>query len=122
MDGGSVHVSFASTSGPTNTAVVTMGVGAVSSSKKYILKYSLKGSNDNGLSIGAYLRKDGDPYNDITTRSYAKISSSRTENEVLFAFPETQSNATLMFIVNNQNQEFWLDNVQLYEADLPAMR
>jgi hypothetical protein len=95
-----------------------MGVGAVSANKKYILRYSLKGSNDNGYSLGAYLRKDGEPYHDITKRHYVKITSSRTENEILFSSPESQSSATLMFIVNNQNQEFWLDNIQFTEADV----
>jgi len=118
MDGGSVKISFTPTSGPSNTALITFHIGDISASKKYILRYSTKGSNDNGVSMGAYLRKTGEPYQDLTPRIFSKISSNRMENEVLFSPSYSETDATLMFIISDQDLKLWLDNVALYEADV----
>ena len=117
LDGGSLQVAFNSASGTPGSSLITMNIGALSSSKKYVLKFSLKGNNDN-FSLGAYIRRNGADYYPITSSQFSKISTTRTENELLFTVPTNEANSDLVFTIDNQNIRFWLDNIQLYEADV----
>jgi parallel beta-helix repeat protein len=116
LDGGNLQISFTPTTTKTS-ALVTINIGAISSSKKYILKYSMKGSNDN-TAISIYLRQSNAPFSNLTQPQYRKISATRTEDQVLFYLPPTQDAATVVFKVDNPNVQFWLDNVQFYAADV----
>ncbi len=91
---------------------IVIRVGALSSDKKYILKYSLKGTA--AMSISAYLRNSD--YNSISETTYRPVNTTRTENEMLFSPSQNQTNASLVFNVDAQST-YYLDNIQLYEAD-----
>jgi hypothetical protein len=117
LDGGCLQVSFNAVAGTPGSSLVTMPIGGLTANKKYLLKFSLKGSNDN-LSLGAYLRKDGGAYNPITATQFTKIASTRTENQLLFSVPADETSAAVVFTVDNQNIKFWLDNIQFQEADV----
>ena len=91
---------------------MSMGVGAVSASKKYILKYSLKGTG--GMSISTYVRDS--VYNAITSTQVRTVSTSRNENEMMFTPSANQANAYVVFKVDAQTT-YYLDNIQIYEVD-----
>ena len=117
LDGGCLEVSFQTAVGTPGSSLVTMNVGALRAGRKYLLKFSLKGSNSN-LSLGVYLRKNGGTYSPITATQYSKIASIRTENGLLFSVPENVGDAAVVFTLDNQNVKFWLDNIQFNEADV----
>ena len=117
LDGGSVQISFRAVGGSPGSSLVTINVGGLAANKKYILKFTLKGSNDN-FSLGAYLRKNSGDYSAVTTTQFAKISSARTENTILFSVQENQADADIVFTVDNQNIQFWLDNIEFQEANV----
>ncbi|MFD1140176.1 right-handed parallel beta-helix repeat-containing protein [Larkinella insperata] len=120
LNGGCLKTSFNTTINPSvrdRSALITMEVGAVSAAKKYILKFSLRGTNDQ-RSFQVFLRKRDFPYNDLSPRYQCDMSSIRNEKE--FAFPSltTEANAYLVFQVDQTDGTFFIDNLQLREADL----
>jgi parallel beta-helix repeat protein len=117
LDNGSLAIAFKKTSGPKKSSLVMRDIGPISSNKNYILRYSLKGSNDN-VAMAVYLRNSKAPFNNLTKPQYRKISSVRTENEVLFSLPPSADGATMVFKIDNPNVQFWLDNIEFYEANI----
>jgi hypothetical protein len=92
-----------------------MKIGGLTAGKKYLLKYSLRGSVDN-MSISAYLRKSNSPYTDLTERISRKVSTTRSENEILFIALGSTSEGSVQFVADKQSK-YYLDNIRLYEAD-----
>jgi parallel beta-helix repeat protein len=120
VDGGCLKASFnttLNTSVTDRSALITMEIGAVSAAKKYLLKFSLLGTK-NQRSFQVFLRKRGMPYNDLTPRYQCDLSTVRTENEFVFSFPTTENEAYLVFQTDQADGTFFVDNIQLYEADL----
>ena len=93
-----------------------MNIGGITSGKKYIVKYSVKGSVNNNMVINAFLRQGGSPYAVLTPMQGRKVSTTRSENEMIFIAPSTQSSAQLVLQVD-QNARYYLDNIKVYEAD-----
>ncbi|RAJ94596.1 putative secreted protein (Por secretion system target) [Larkinella arboricola] len=118
LDGGSLMVSFnnKNASIKDRRAIITMEIGGVSVTKKYILKFSLLGTKNN-RNFQVFLRKHDVPYNDISPRYYCNISKVRTEQEFAFSFPATENKAFLVFDVSQDDSTFFVDNLQLHEAD-----
>ena len=94
-----------------NSSIV-LGVGALDTAKKYILRYSLKGTGS--MSISSYLRSSD--YKPISSVQYRTVSTTRSENEMLFTPSANQTGCSLVFTVDAQST-YYLDNIQLYEAD-----
>jgi parallel beta-helix repeat protein len=117
LDGGAARVTYAPSAASTNTSFVYSPVGAINSQKHYRLKFSLVGSKNN-ISLGVFLRNGNDPYNKLTNVKYCKISTSRTENEMVFSLPGGTSNAHLVFETDNEDFTYWFDNVELNEVDV----
>ena len=92
---------------------MSLSIGAISASKKYILRFSVKGTGS--MNIDGFLRDD--VYNPITSTITRTVSTARSENEMLFTPSSNQSNAYIVFRVNAQST-YYLDNIQLYEADI----
>ncbi|RCR70861.1 right-handed parallel beta-helix repeat-containing protein [Larkinella punicea] len=120
LDAGCMKATFNTTINPSvkdRSALITMEIGAVSAAKKYILKFSLLGTR-NQRNFQVYLRKRDSPYNDLTTRYHCSLSTSRTENEFAFSVPVSENNAFLVFQVDQADGTFFVDNLQVVEADL----
>ncbi len=106
LDGSCLQVS------PTaNSSSIVIAVGSLSASKKYVLRYSLKGTGN--MSIAANLRAAS--YEPITDLKYWTTSTGRSENEVLFIPTKNESNASIVLTVDAK-QTYYIDNIQLYEA------
>ncbi|MEP6583494.1 MAG: right-handed parallel beta-helix repeat-containing protein [Ginsengibacter sp.] len=93
---------------------VIIGVGSVSSSKNYILRFSSKSSRD--TLVNAYLRISGAPYSRISDTKIIPISIGRKENEFLFTAPASTSAASIIIETKSPKLNFWLDNIELYDA------
>jgi parallel beta-helix repeat protein len=89
-------------------AVLRIFTGSVSASKKYILRFSLKGIKDNqeiGVDFQGHVQ-------------YCTISKTRTENEFLLEPKLTQANPEIYIYTDPNDSTIWIDNVQLYEANV----
>ncbi len=91
---------------------IVLYVGALDAAKKYILRYSLKGTAV--MSIGSYLRSSD--YKALTSSQYRMVSTTRSENEMLFTPSANETSGALVFSVDAQST-YYLDNIKLYETD-----
>ncbi|WP_018614604.1 Ig-like domain-containing protein [Segetibacter koreensis] len=97
------------------TSSIVMGVGTLSAGKKYILKYSLKGTGN--MSIGAFLRgSSSSNYAALTKTQYRAVGTGRTENDMIFTPSVNETSGALVLSVDAQST-YYIDNVQLFEAD-----
>ncbi|MEO5593827.1 MAG: right-handed parallel beta-helix repeat-containing protein [Chitinophagaceae bacterium] len=118
LDGGAMKVYF---DGPNDSvtnnkvAYVIMHVGSVDTTKQYVLRFSLQGTK-NLKTFQVYLRKEGEPYNPLVNPQYCNVSTTRTENEFQFSFPQSQSSASIIFEISKDVGDFYIDNIRLSEA------
>ncbi len=117
IDGtGSLKVSY--TSQTFAKADLIIGdIGKLSSTKNYILRFSTLGLTKE-RSIGVSLRKSNTPYTSLTPIQYITIPAIRSNHEVLLSFPKSETNANIVFQLSGTDGTLWLDNIELYEADV----
>jgi hypothetical protein len=95
---------------------VAMKVGAVTAGKVYRLRYSLRGSNDQHISLGAHLRQPGAPYARPAPEVRRTIGTARSQHEILFVPTVSEPDARLFFnIMNSSTTVYYLDNIELVE-------
>ncbi len=116
LDGGALKLSF-KTLNPQNEVYVNLNIGKVSSDKKYILKFTMKGFSANEI-FDTYLRETGSPYTILSNEKACAMKSDRTEYEVLFSAFKDENNASIIFELHHPEGEIYFDNVELYEADI----
>lgn len=120
LDGGALAVSF-DTQMPTASSLLTLGVGAVSPEKDYLLRFSLLAEMDPGFRYRVYLRKRGDPWTVLSATDEEAFAAGRVEREILFSAPSSEADAVIVFSVPaaaSTDSRLWLDNVQLHEAEV----
>lgn len=118
MDGGYLQIGFTSTSGKTPRTVVTFGsVGAVDSSKNYILNFTARTSSGNA-SVGVYLTKRTAPYTRLTPTQYIPFTNQKNAYQVLFSKPITDADVNIAFETYDQSISYLYDNVSLYDAEV----
>jgi len=115
LDGGCFKLSYDGTSAKSTITNVTINVGPVSSLKNYVLKYSILGTQKNG-SVGVYLRQGTSPYDQLTPIQFFPLTTSRSDNQVLFSSPITEKDAQLVFQFNDRDGAAYLDNVKLFSS------
>ena len=98
------------------TYSVIIGVGAIKSSKNYILKFSSQSSRDTLMDV--FLRMSSAPYTRLSDIKKVPISTKRIDNEYLFTLPATSGAASIIFDTKCPKLNFWLDNIELYEANV----
>jgi len=91
-------------------------IGSLKANKKYIVRYSVRGSVSKGVYIGVSLRKKVSPYTVLTPIQNSKVNLSRSNIEMAFSPSSDQSDAQIVFYGNSKNK-YYLDNIELYEAD-----
>jgi hypothetical protein len=85
--------------------------------KRYSLKFSIKGINNN-QTISANLRQNLTPYGNLTPIQSCNLSTNRTENEFILSPNFSENDACIQFIINEAVGTIWIDNIELYEADV----
>jgi parallel beta-helix repeat protein len=113
LDGGALKL-ITGTMSPT---LLVIGVGAVNADEDYLLSFSMVGS-DTCKSVSAYLRQSGEPYNNLTPTFSRLIETNRTENEILFKAPVTESDASIVFSLSSDTHPLWIDNVYLTSVNI----
>lgn len=117
LDGGCYKLSYKGTSTKGTTTNVVIDIGSVSSNKNYVLKYSMLGTKKNGT-VGVYLRQGTSPYDQLTPVQYFPLTTTRSDNEVLFSSPVTENDAKLVFQFNDRDSTAYLDNVKIFASDV----
>ncbi|MEP7251248.1 MAG: right-handed parallel beta-helix repeat-containing protein [Ginsengibacter sp.] len=113
LDGGTFKAT--NTSATFSNYQVVIAAGSIDSSKNYVLRFSAQSMKD--TIMNAYLRLSSAPYTRLSDIKVFKIITSRTENEFLFTLPSSAANASIIIETKCPLITFWLDNVELYEAN-----
>jgi len=95
---------------------VFVSIGGITAGKKYIVRYTVKGSADNNMVINTFLRLGVSPYSLLTPMQGRKVSITRNDYELIFIAPSTQSSVQAVFQADQLSQ-YYLDNIQVYEAN-----
>lgn len=94
-----------------------MGFGEVDHRKNYILRFSAMANKATSLKF--FLRQSFAPYRPISKPRAVLIGDKREEYEVLFSFPMSEQNSSIVFESGGEEQlSYWLDNVSLHEAEV----
>ncbi|HYE53800.1 MAG TPA: right-handed parallel beta-helix repeat-containing protein [Chitinophagaceae bacterium] len=117
LDDGALRVQFNSQSGTYNQASVIIGAGSVQAGTTYVLRFSLRSSNE-FRNMQAFLRKSQSPYNDLSERKLLRMRGERSEHEFVFTATASESDASIVFELGEQADPVYLDNIQLYEASV----
>lgn len=116
LDAGALKISFNSVTGNSNHGSVIIGIGALVAGHHYILRYDVSGAGNRY--IQSYLRQSLSPYSDLSARMLSLVSTARTSCEVLFTATAASDNASIGLDINEQANALYIDNLQLYDADV----
>lgn len=114
IDGGSLRLNF---SAPVANKynLIYSAIGAVSSDKKYVLRFSTFGTSCQGI-VRAYIRKTGTPYSALVASQTKSFGVGRTDHEFLFNAPITDAAASFIIEVEQNSGTTYIDNLAFYEA------
>lgn len=115
INGRSLKLSYSN--GSNGNSFIIIGIGAIKANADYILRYSVRGMVSN-KSVGTYLRQTNDSFKVLSATRYTSLTNTITDHEVLLSSSKDESNASIVFEVNNADGTLWLDNIELYEADV----
>lgn len=115
---GSLKITPASSS--TEFTLLYGTVGAVSTSKQYILRFNLIGSSASGV-VRAYIRKTASPRTTLTPVQVANFGKSVTKNEFLFTAPTTDADASFTIEIQQASGTTYVDDIEFYEADATVL-
>lgn len=112
--GGSLKISFTA---PTANKFILVHspIGAVSSAKKYVLRFSTYGTTQQGITR-AYIRKTTSPYNNLTPVQVKTFGIGRKDHEFLFTAPTTDAGGSFVIELEQNSGTTYIDNVQFYEV------
>ncbi len=115
ISGGSLKITFSSPVA-NRYALLHAPIGAVSSSKKYVLRFSTFGTTQQGI-VRAYIRKTTSPYNNLIPTQVKSFGLGRKDHEFLFNGPTTDAGGSFVIEIEQNSGITYLDNVEFYEAD-----
>ena len=96
-------------------AAVQFGIGAVDSTKTYILKFSSRSiKNDSYIKVNMIM--NGSPWTQ-TKPTFTYLDTARTETQLLISPTYNNANVSVMFKLDNADESVWIDNLQFYEVD-----
>jgi hypothetical protein len=114
ISGGSLKIGF--TSPVANKySVLHSPIGAVSSSKKYILRFTTYGTTQQGI-VNAYIRRTASPYDKLVAAQTKTFGIGKTTHEFLFNAPISSSGGSFVIEVEQNSGTTYIDNVSFYEA------
>jgi parallel beta-helix repeat protein len=115
LDGGALSFSFSPASGLPNISKIIIAAGAVTAGKNYIVKFSLLGTKNN-KALDVFFRQSLSPYSNLNTPMYCKVNKVRSEVQLMLTPSVSETNASLVFEIGEQDSTLWLDNIQIQEA------
>jgi parallel beta-helix repeat protein len=114
ISGGSYKLSFTA---PVANKVGTLysPVGAISSAKSYILRFSTYGTTQQGI-VNAYIRKSASPYTNLIPLQTKTFGIGRKDHEFLFTAPTTDAAGSFVIEIEQNSGTTYIDNIEFYEA------
>lgn len=116
LDGGTLQIGVASPKPCMST--ITIPILGVSTTKKYLITFTAQCSKDTMLYV--YARQTSSPYKVLSNNGTKTIVNlENTRHDYAVAFQPTLNNAmtSIFFESPVQNATWWLDNIQIVEAD-----
>lgn len=91
-------------------------VGTVSSTKKYVLRYTTVGTSENGVTR-AYVSKVASPYTQLVAAQSSSFGFAKKRHEFVFEGVVNETNAKFMIEVSQTSGTTYIDDIEFYEAD-----
>lgn len=114
ISGGSLKISVATPGAGKYTSLIS-SLGAVSSAKKYVLRFSTYGTTNQGI-VRAYIRKTASPYTSLVATQVKSFGIGRKDHEFLFNAPTTEAGSSFVIEIEQTSGVTYIDNVEFYEA------
>lgn len=111
---GSLRMQFA-TPTANRYGLLYNSVGAVSSAKKYVLRYTTVGTSSNGITR-AYISKLASPYTQLVPTQSSSFGLTKKTHEFLFDAPISEGNARFMIEIAQTSGTTYIDNIEFYEV------
>lgn len=116
LDGGSLQLAFASSSGKSDSYLLATNViGAVTAGKTYLLKFDAIASAT-GKRVEGFLRQRTGSYRTLSERSAVLVGTSRQSIEMLFTANADEVSSILVFQIPEDGKTVWIDNLRLQEV------
>jgi hypothetical protein len=90
-------------------------VGATSSSKKYVLRFTTYGTTQQGI-VRAYIRKTASPYNNLVETQTKTFGVGLKSHEFLFNAPTTDASGSFVIELEKNSGTTYIDNISFYEV------
>ncbi len=117
---GSLKLTF-NTSAADKYVSLYSGVGAISSSKNYVLRFTTVGTSKNGT-VRAYLRKNGSPYTTLAPIQIKTFGTTKTVHEFGFVAPISESNGSFIIEVEQNSGTVYIDDMQFYQGTVTTTK
>ncbi len=91
-------------------------VGAVSSTKKYVLRYTTVGTSATGVTR-AYISKVASPYTQLIAAQSSSFGLAKKRHEFVFEGVANETNAKFMIEISQTSGTTYIDDIEFYEAD-----
>jgi hypothetical protein len=111
----SLKISSSSSSASTRKfTLIYYPIGAVSSSKNYILKFSTLGTTDQGMIRGS-MRMSGSPYTVISNVAIRSYGTNRIDHQIVINNPATTNDASFLLELDQNSGTTYIDDIQVFE-------
>ncbi|HMP20198.1 MAG TPA: right-handed parallel beta-helix repeat-containing protein [Ferruginibacter sp.] len=112
---GSLRINFPSIVSNQYTLLYS-SVGAVSSSKNYVLRFKTLGTTDTGF-LRAFIRREGTPFDYLTPLQVKQFGKTRMQHEYLFTSPVSVSAAVYAIEIKQSSGTTYVDDIEFFEVD-----
>lgn len=111
---GSIRINFAAPVA-NRFSLLHSPVGAVSNTKKYVLRFKTLGTTANGV-VRGYIRKTASPYNNLVPTQTKTFGLAKTTQEFLFESPIADAGASLVIEIDQNSGTTYIDDIEFYEV------
>jgi Right handed beta helix region len=112
---GSLRIDFSST-GAREYVLVYAPIGPVSAAKKYVFRFSTRGSNEFG-SVEATFRQTMSPFGNIASVQSQPFGVARVDDEFLVQPSVDDPGAAWRVLIHAPSGTTWIDDVQVFEVN-----
>lgn len=112
---GSLRVNF-SVATPNRYCILHSQVGAISNTKKYMLRFKTLGTSTNGI-VRAYIRKTASPYNNLVPTQTKAFGLNKLVQEFLFDAPIADAGGSLVIEIEQNSGTTYIDDIEFYEVN-----
>lgn len=92
-------------------------IGAVSSAKNYVLRFSTLGTTVSG-NLRVAIRQTNTPWATLTAKQTASFGTGRVDHEFTFNAPTTDAAASFLIEINQNSGTTYIDNIAFFEKGL----